>query len=287
MKRKGQSESPKIREIDQPGIVNSSGYFWACNPPSTPSGMQDVFSFEIKTPDFGEIFSSLAAGGHLAPEDFSPLLNHSKILIDLAAVSPDALDLKTLKKDITLISDIVAAHGKEVLEILRHLNDSEKVTELANKIGLTEEYFSARGGGFWVLLVLLGAVVLSGCAVAETHERPTINVLCDAVIGPRSGKAKGRGAGNTPEKAWFRARKTAMDNAEQKAFHAFDDLRCPDPNCPLLSRDKVQITEPPGVQQTKFTQKNVKDFWGNVESEQVCELEVTWTATARCVPRGS
>jgi hypothetical protein len=87
-----------------------------------------------------------------------------RIMIDPECLDPRSLDVERLRRDIALLAGLVEADPRGFARLAGQLGDPEKFRRTAKKLGLEEEKFLAAGGGLigWII-VIVGALVLSGC----------------------------------------------------------------------------------------------------------------------------
>jgi hypothetical protein len=131
--------------------------------PSVPDGVRNAIKLEFKT-----VFSE----EHRVQTVFST----DKLLIDIGAVDPSALDPKKIARDCDLIKGIALKHSKELGEMIvamqsggmKGINKAEKI---AKKIGLTEEHASKSEGGFICVIIAIGlGLLLGGCGTTGSNK---------------------------------------------------------------------------------------------------------------------
>jgi hypothetical protein len=86
---------------------------------------------------------------------------------------PNAFDSEIFRRDSELLAEI-ASQNAESFAYLHHCairNDFGEARRVANQIGLTEERFSAEGGGFWVWIAA-AAVFLAVAAAGDSPPTP-------------------------------------------------------------------------------------------------------------------
>lgn len=145
--------------------IEASGSFVAVPVafPTADAGVQNAVKFECTT-----VFS----------EDYGlqTLFSTDRVLIDLGAVAPEGLDFKKLAVDCDLIKQIALEHGNDLRECLIALQTGEsseiqRADKIAKKIGLTEEYFTKAGGGFFFVIIAVGiALGAGGCATLNSNK---------------------------------------------------------------------------------------------------------------------
>lgn len=87
-----------------------------------------------------------------------------RFLLDFDCFDAKALSADTLKRDLQQLCALVEAQPEKFEQLVRHLDDPDDFGDLAEELGLTEEAFVKAGGGFiqWII-VIVAAVVLTGC----------------------------------------------------------------------------------------------------------------------------
>jgi hypothetical protein len=94
-------------------------------------------------------------------------------------MTPEKLDPNKLARDCGLVKEIVAKHPVQIQSLVaaahRAMSDKEnrfgEVDRIAKEIGINEEAFVAKGGGFFFLIVRL-ALGAAGC-MAHCGHPPT------------------------------------------------------------------------------------------------------------------
>jgi hypothetical protein len=126
------------------------------------------------------------------------LFSTDRVLVDLGAVDPTSLDFTRLAKDCDLLKEIAVKYPNELKECLIALQTGgsagvEKAEEITKRIGLTEEKFMEKGGGFIFIVVLVGIAVGAGAcggALKQVKDKGTI---------PTPRKPISSGGGETPQ----------------------------------------------------------------------------------------
>lgn len=148
-------------------------------------GLRNAVKFECTT-----VFSE----EHRLQTEFST----DRILIDLGAIDASTLSFNKLARDCDLIKEIAQKNSVDLKDLLTSLQSGAaeeiaRAAKVARKIGLTEEQFAQRGGGFLIVVVLVGiAVGAGGCATLNSNKpfkQPTT---------PRPRKPTASGGGETP-----------------------------------------------------------------------------------------
>lgn len=124
-----------------------------------PEGLEHVLKLELRT-----VFS----------EENDPKIDttFSKdwVLLDVGAAVPSTLDFKTIARDCDLLKDRALNHPDQLRQIVEafqpnaSLRDLERAFKIVQELGLTEEASIQAGGGLAGLLLVVGALLLSGCA---------------------------------------------------------------------------------------------------------------------------
>ena len=78
--------------------------------------------------------------------------------------------MKKAQVDAEMIASLFREHPKEITAIANHLASGQRAaaTEIASKIGLTEEGFQEKGGGlWWYVIAFVGGFIIG---YAATHK---------------------------------------------------------------------------------------------------------------------
>jgi hypothetical protein len=97
------------------------------------------------------------------------VMDPHQILIDLEAVDPTGVDIKSLIRDCELLKEAAEKAPEELLSIIAAFGRDVphqailKADETAKTLRLSEAAMTEDGGGFLLLLVAVAAIALSGC----------------------------------------------------------------------------------------------------------------------------
>lgn len=166
---KARNKGPQA-EVGRSSLVRTCGYFFTCHLPGFPKGIRDVLCAEADTYELDAFLHDLAAGKtDQAFQGGGFAVRPDRLLLDLNALDVRGLSPQIFQRDARLLNEILEAHGSRVRAMLENFRKNpRKAAAIAKEIGLTEQEFIKRGGGFfWVLVILVGAALLSGCGTTE------------------------------------------------------------------------------------------------------------------------
>lgn len=131
--------------------------------PKAHSSVRNAMKFEFTT-----VFSE--------KHRVQTLFSTDRVLVDLGAVDAANLDFSRMATDCDLIKEIVERHPEEIIKCITALQQGtsdgiQKADKIVRDIGLTEESFVKRGGGFvFLIIALVVAVAASGCATGNSNK---------------------------------------------------------------------------------------------------------------------
>lgn len=98
-----------------------------------------------------------------------------RLIIDPDCIDKELLTIDRLKADLNYLMELVEKNPRGFLKLADALGDTEKLAEQGIKLGLVEENFEARQGG-WAWIVIIPIVLaLSGCA---DDDKPAPKKTC-------------------------------------------------------------------------------------------------------------
>jgi hypothetical protein len=105
-----------------------------------------------------------------------------RILLDPGSLRPEDLSVETFKADAARLYELVTTSPEEFKKLIELVNNPRGFIQQAKHLGLTEADFARHGGGWLGLLILMvAAVVTSGCSGGGTSTTPaqcTVTVTC-------------------------------------------------------------------------------------------------------------
>lgn len=126
-------------------------------------GLKSAFKMQFRTIYSEESTNPLGLETVFAPD---------RMLIDLQAVDPKAIDPRKLIRDCDLLKNLVQEHPEQLRRLVQAFqpaNEGARVdwsaaAKIAEEIGFTEKHFQKAGGGFLPLLVIAVAALCASCS---------------------------------------------------------------------------------------------------------------------------
>ena len=122
--------------------------------------ISDIIKLEFKT-----VFSEESSD----PLKLETVFSTDKILVDIGAVVPSAINPEKIIKDCELIKQVALNHPQQLRQFIEKFQnlDLDEAYNIVNEIGLTEEASIKAGGGMIVFIaIMLTALACGGCATA-------------------------------------------------------------------------------------------------------------------------
>lgn len=130
-------------------------------------GLRDMIKLEFKT-----VFSEESSD----PLKLETVFSTDKILVDIGAVKPSAINPEKIIKDCELVKQVALNHPQQLRQFIEKFQDYDidSAYDIVNEIGLTEEASIKAGGGliFTLLAVIAIAGAVSGCAKCRKYRKP-------------------------------------------------------------------------------------------------------------------
>jgi hypothetical protein len=126
-------------------------------------GLKHVVKLEFRTA-FSEKSTQLL--------NLETIVSTDRVLFDLGAVLPSALDSKKMARDCELLREAFLNHPEKIRQLVEAFYsngpqpDSSQALKIAEELGLTEELAIQNGGGF-LPLIILGCILLAGGCFAH------------------------------------------------------------------------------------------------------------------------
>lgn len=129
-------------------------------------GLRDIIKLEFKT-----VFSEESSD----PLKLETVFSMDKILVDIGAMMPSAINPEKIIKDCELVKQVALNHPQQLRQFIEKFQnlDIDKANDIVNEIGLTEEASIKAGGGLLgLIIVIVVAVACSDCAHCSKSIKP-------------------------------------------------------------------------------------------------------------------